>query len=237
LHDFFGSVDERQVYRIFTALGYEPLISFELARICTRLRASHRDDAPPVGRYAIDAYTSSSLGTLPQGAPTSGALANLAAAQLDKDLTAYAVSHRLVYTRYADDLVLSSSDSFDRAVAVQHIRAVRRQISCSGFLMHEKKTRIVSPGARQVVLGVVLTPDGLRLSREVRSRLENHIRGIELHGLAQHAAHRHFTSVVGLLLHVRGLLAYARDVDEAYAARLTERWGRIEAALNQPAGP
>src|ERR1035441_7387175 len=37
LQDFFHSIDERRVYRTFQSLGYNRLVSFELARICTRM--------------------------------------------------------------------------------------------------------------------------------------------------------------------------------------------------------
>ena len=50
------------------------------------------------------------LGVLPQGAPTSPMLSNLVARKLDERLIEYSDSNHLVYTRYADDLVFSSSD-------------------------------------------------------------------------------------------------------------------------------
>src|SRR5271166_103150 len=37
IQNFFESISEIAVYRVFRALGYQPLVSFEMARICTRL--------------------------------------------------------------------------------------------------------------------------------------------------------------------------------------------------------
>jgi RNA-directed DNA polymerase len=40
LRNFFESISERRAYRVFKQLGYGGLISFELARICTRSPAA-----------------------------------------------------------------------------------------------------------------------------------------------------------------------------------------------------
>src|SRR5260370_19613341 len=38
IRDFFDSITERRVYRVFRELGYGALLSVQLARICTRVR-------------------------------------------------------------------------------------------------------------------------------------------------------------------------------------------------------
>ncbi len=48
IKDFFENISERQVYRIFRDIGYRPLVSFELTRIC-----STTYDGIPLS-YAID---------------------------------------------------------------------------------------------------------------------------------------------------------------------------------------
>lgn len=44
LTNFFESILEPRVYELFRSFGYQPLVAFELARLCTRVRASGNPD-------------------------------------------------------------------------------------------------------------------------------------------------------------------------------------------------
>jgi hypothetical protein len=56
IRNFFESITEAQVFRVFESIGYQPLIAFEMARLCTRVgdrktrRFRHR---PPYGRSTV----------------------------------------------------------------------------------------------------------------------------------------------------------------------------------------
>ena len=230
LHDFFETIDEVKIFRVLVRLGYGRLPSLEMARLCTRYagHASHL----PVQSYTrsgrlyrgIPRYQTSLLGFLPQGAPTSGALANQVAYTLDVELSALATSQGLVYTRYADDLTFSASAHFDRPAAVEVIRAVEGVARASGFQVHKKKTRVVPPGARKIVLGLLVDREAPRLPSDTRRRILGHVRGVERFGLAEHRRHREFASLLGLVNYVDGLLAFAHDVEPSWAAGVRERW-------------
>jgi RNA-directed DNA polymerase len=104
-------VSERQVYRVFRGRGYSSLVSLELGRICTRVDGAtvRRADT----RYtAIPLYSIEGPASLPQGGPTSGALANAVATPMDRALADLAEKQRFVYTRYSDDLVFSTGSDF-----------------------------------------------------------------------------------------------------------------------------
>ncbi|MEU6972409.1 reverse transcriptase family protein [Kitasatospora aureofaciens] len=230
IHDFFESIDETRIYRVFTSAGYQPLPSLELARICTRYagHSAHIDRSKfssPHGSYGvISSYSVPYLGYLPQGSPTSGALANHVALALDRRLFDVASELGLVYTRYADDMTFSSSGAFQRTSAEDLIGRVSREIRRCGFAPHQKKTKIIPPGARKIVLGLLVDGTEVRLSREFRIRIMNHIRGAEKFGLSGHRAHRGFTSIRGMVNHIHGLISYSRDVSPEWAADVAERW-------------
>jgi hypothetical protein len=215
LHNFFDTVTEARVYRVFRSLGYRKLVAFEMARITTRAEGAHHKTWR-AARYSIPGYAVDISGTLPQGAPTSGQLANAVAGTLDNVLQRLSLTEGLTYTRYSDDLVFSSPNEFRRTDAVRLIGEFSDAIAKEHFVVHHQKTRIVPPGARKVVLGL-LVDEKVRLLPEHRRRIEVHLRGSEKFGLASHANHRGFESVFSFVNHLGGWIAFALGVDHARA--------------------
>ncbi len=103
-------------------------------------------------------------GSLPQGAPSSPVLSNYICKRMDKQLLAYANKHRVVYTRYADDLTFSSFNerAFRRAflagdsAEIQIADAVRRILESNGFTVNKAKTRLATRSSRQLVTGILV---------------------------------------------------------------------------------
>jgi RNA-directed DNA polymerase len=73
IHDFFESISERRVYFAFRNCGYQPLVSFELARLCTRISTGNSPNLPhwrsERHSFGVMAYSNHAMGHLPQGAP------------------------------------------------------------------------------------------------------------------------------------------------------------------------
>lgn len=229
VHDFFGSISERTVFAIFVSLGYPRLLSFELARLCTRATSDAR--LYTLGRAP---YLATSEGALPQGAPTSGALANAAMLELDRKLSDVSEKSGLVYTRYSDDLVFSAGTSFTRQDAVALIGKVSATLEHSGLRVHRRKTTVAPPGARKVVLGLLILEDRVALPAAFKRRLETHVRGVHKFGVVGHANHRHFRSVLSMVEHVYGCIAFAGSVDKVFADSLRAEW---DAALHDNGFP
>ncbi|MBY3125549.1 reverse transcriptase family protein [Rhizobium laguerreae] len=233
VRNFFESINEIAVYRVFRSLGYQPLVSFELARVCTRLggptplRSTPRWHYDPKNWPSISAYQvyrygyGPRMGHLPQGAPTSPMLANLAMREFDHAVDEIAARHGLRYTRYADDLTFSTdSDDFDRGKAGHFIGLVYKEMGKVGLSPNITKTRVASPGARKVVLGLLVDGKRPKLPREFKQNMRRHIFCLTHEGLGpvRHAQERGFSSVRGFRRHIQGLLAFANQIEPEYAA-------------------
>lgn len=228
LRNFFGSITEKDVYRVFKSQGYSKLVAFELSRLCTRASATPGSRrvlaARNASRYRSAPYVSDWMGTLPQGAPTSGALANAVATPLDHDMHRVASDAGFIYTRYSDDLTFSTSKRVGPARAQELIRAAARTAVFRGFQVNPKKTRVLGPRTRHDVLGLVVGEERVQLPPEFRRKIEVHIHGVKARGPAAHAEMRGFRSVFGMVAHVDGCIAYAIGIDAEWARLQQGRW-------------
>ncbi|MGZ2746634.1 reverse transcriptase family protein [Burkholderia stagnalis] len=156
LADFFASVSVAKVHALFDTLGYPVEVARVLTALCTnrvpsaRLLASDlRDRLDWSGRQR---YRNRHL---PQGTPTSPALANLCAFRLDTRLAELARSLDATYTRYADDLAFSGGAVLARATGWMTIRVAAIALE-EGFALQLRKTRVMRRGVRQRLAGVVV---------------------------------------------------------------------------------
>lgn len=220
IHSFFDGIKERNCYHAFRSLGYGALISFELARICTRA-ARQAPFSGETSSQTMLPYRRAYEGYLPQGAPTSPALANMVMNELDARLSARAEELGWIYTRYADDLAFSTREESNRKEARKVVALAKAEVSRCGFELNESKTVIAPPGARRVVLGLLVDNDAPRLTRGFRNNLETHLHALTkvTIGPDRHRRARGFDSLIGMRRHIGGLLAFAHYVDPAYAAK------------------
>jgi retron-type reverse transcriptase len=141
VRNFFPTISSKRVYGIFRSFGYQ---GQEL-------------------RFLTDMTTFG--GRLPQGAPTSPILANIACIRLDKRLLGLAGKIGADYTRYADDITFSGPETI-----TSYIRVFKKIIEEEGFQVALPKLRIQRKGARQEVTGLTVN-DQVSVPRVIRRRL------------------------------------------------------------------
>jgi RNA-directed DNA polymerase len=230
IRQFFESISEIQVFRIFESLGYGKLISMEMARLTTRLvpaRSSRAKEpnwqAWQTQRYNIACYKTVLQGALPQGAPTSPMLSNIAMYGCDVDVAREADALGWAYTRYSDDLIFSTRRAgTTRSDAEELIKLAYRKMNATGLRPHQAKSVIAPPGARKVVLGLLVDGNQLRLRKDFRKSLECHVHYIKTLGPVKHAERRGFRSISGMKAYVFGLIAFAESIDKDFALRIRQ---------------
>ncbi|WIB61753.1 reverse transcriptase family protein [Curtobacterium sp. MCLR17_007] len=221
---FFANVRAATVYGVFRSAGFAEPLAHVLTGICTHRVPPHVLTAMPPGgdpdqRTALRrALTEAHL---PQGAPTSPALANLALRHLDVRLAGWAAAVDATYTRYADDLTFSGGDAL-AARPDAFLRGVDRIVTEQGHTLNARKTRVRRAGVRQSVTGVVVNERTSPGRREV-DRLHAILHNCVVHGPASQDRDGH----ADFRAHLLGRIGWVGQVHPVRGAALMTLFAQI----------
>ena len=144
LQEFFHSVTEERVRYVFSQAS------------------ASKADAKILARAVTTEIPGLSGRRLPQGAPTSPALANHAARHMDIRLHGMARSLGCSYSRYADDLTFSGDSPPATIVAI-----ASRIIVSEGYTVNPSKVHVQPAHRPQYVTGIRVDHNRLRPSQEL----------------------------------------------------------------------
>ena len=217
LRDFFPTISAARIQTFFRTIGYPESVADLLGGVCTN--AAPRDLWSGLAHDARSLY---SRPHLPQGAPTSPALANLCSYRVDCRLAGLAESAGARYTRYADDLAFSGGEEFERRVKrfSTHVAAILLK---EGFTVNHRKTRIMRRGVRQHLAGLVVN-EHINVSRQdfdlLKATLTNCSRlGPESQNRGGHTSFR---------AHLEGRVGFVESINPARGKRLRTVFERIQ---------
>lgn len=227
LVDFFPSITRPRVYGRLVAAPY----SFD-----------------PIVANLIAALSTNVFYQLPQGSPSSPVIANMVAAELDNDLARLCGLLGCRYTRYADDITISSSR---RELAPELARYPNARgtgqaiigdrltdvIERHGFRINHRKTRLQSHWTRQMCTGLVVNRDRVTPPKTYMRRLRSLVDHWQKNGWQDAAQVLHseenrplFGDRQTLVNHVIGRIAYLKMV-RGQGDPISQRLDRIVASI------
>ncbi len=158
IEDFFPTIHWGRVNKLLQAYPFN--LSANIARIIANLTTYN--------------------GSLPQGAPTSPFLANMICRKLDSRLYAWATKNQYMYSRYADDITLSTNKP---QILEKEKLQIENTIVEEGFKINSKKTRVMPYYKRQIVTGLVCNNRRPTLPRELFKNMRALFHNIENYNL------------------------------------------------------
>ncbi|MEQ9379461.1 MAG: reverse transcriptase family protein [Pirellulales bacterium] len=225
LQDFFPSISFAWVQALFRTAGYPERVADSLAGLCT--------NATPLDTWENDQFPAAlenirrvrwlyAKPHLPQGAPTSPAIANLCAYWLDCRLFGLAHAAGAVYTRYADDLAFSGNESFARVAKRFQVHVCATAME-EGFQVHHRKTRVMRQGVCQRLAGVVVNKH-LNLPRNDLDRLKATLTNCIRYGVKgqNRTGHADFQG------HLNGRISFVESINPSRGHKLRQMFDQIE---------
>jgi RNA-directed DNA polymerase len=155
IKDFYPSVSSKMVYTALIKHGF----SADVASILTKLTTYKNQ--------------------IPQGAPTSTHIANIALAELDQDISFLAIKHQICYTRFVDDMSFSSQSEF-KVHSYDFIRIIKKH----QLQLSHKKTGYASGSIP--ITGTRVRNNNLDISDELKLKLNNPDQYSEKQIIGQH---------------------------------------------------
>lgn len=197
IKNFFPTIQKNIVLDIFKSLHYVD----KIAELLTELTTFN--------------------GVLPQGAPTSPYLANIAFESVDEKLISIALDENLEYTRYADDLTFSADFNIEPLVG-----KIIKTIEDGGFTVNNEKTHIMKDKYRKIVTGLVVNDKGVKVPADLKKKLRQEIYYCKKFGISQHLSVIGRGSCVNFKEYLYGKAYYIkmieRDIGETFLKQLDD---------------
>lgn len=155
-------------------------------------------------------------GRLTIGAPSSPNLSNVMMYSFDRQVEDYAKNRDLIYTRYADDIFLSTKIPNALSKVDDDIGKISTQHRHSGLQINRRKTTYLSRRYNRSITGLVVTPDRkISLGRERKRKIKSLVFAATLDQLD-----------VDQLSYLAGLLSFASGIEPTFLASLENKYGQ-----------
>jgi RNA-directed DNA polymerase len=219
LRNFFPSIPAARIHAFFEALGYPTAVARLLTGLCT-------NSVPmSVARHGASSWAEAKrlqIPHLPQGAPTSPALANLCALHFDFRVDGLAQALEADYTRYADDIAISGGEDLRRSVTRLPGLVARIALE-EGFELNHRKTRVMFASHRQILTGIVVNHK-TNVRRDEFDKLKALLTNCVRHGPAS----QNRAGVDNFRAHLAGRVAHVGSLNAARGEKLRAVLDRIE---------
>lgn len=224
---FYDTITEKRVYGIFEKMGYAKNLAYSLAKLCT---AKHQDkywsDFNERDKEILSYYLEYKPPILPQGAPTSPTLANIAATKMDKRFEGLSKKLNFSYSRYADDLTFSINDDG----TLPPLSLIRKIIEEENFFINDDKITYMHRGSKQYVTGLTVS-NGVHTSKKYRRKIARHIYFCRKHGVENHLQKNieQFPNYNSLKFHdwLYGHICFINSIDKEASKKLLTDFNKI----------
>lgn len=152
------------------------------------------------------------------GAPSSPWLSNTILFEFDSQLTQYCSAMGITYTRYADDLALSTNNSNSLSNALTKITDICSGLDYPKLTINNERTVFTSKKSNRTLTGLVLSNDGsVSIGRDKKR---------EIRALANNYQYGRLT--LEQTGHLRGLLAFSLSIDKSFNASIERMIGTVK---------
>jgi len=195
IQDFFPSISSNRIKKLFMLIGYSNNAANLLTKLCS-----------------LKYYG------LPQGAVTSPAISNLIAFKMDRRIAGYTSKRNIIFTRYSDDIVISSNNP---AHLFQALPRIKNIINTEHFKLNDNKFRVLGPKIKCSITGLIKNSSkpefgiGRKKKHYMRNIMNRHVKN-----LPNDSEYKSTASI-------EGWLKYLKSVDINSYGQMKKYWDKL----------
>lgn len=206
INNFFGSVRDKHIHDLWRTIWSNTLKNTSGEKLKYSTEEISKLTSNCVQLTILD-------NSLPQGAPTSGYLANCILDEFDKILLSYCSNRKMNYSRYSDDITISGKSRKSKEIS-QIISFVSYQLKSYDFELHERKIRVLKKNNRQMVTGIVVN-EKLSAPRKLKKAIRQEV--YYLFKFAETHVNRHHSNIQKYLNRLLGKINWVLQVEKENA--------------------
>ncbi|HDU8021373.1 reverse transcriptase domain-containing protein [Cronobacter sakazakii] len=161
---------------------------------------------------------------LPIGFSSSPSISNFCFFDYDNIIESYCKDKKYIYTRYADDLIISSQHEILKKEITNDLIGILSSDPLLKLSINHKKTKVITKKYERKVLGISILNDGkMTVSKATKTDIE-----VKLHLLrTDRGKLMNYTGMdeMSSILSIAGVLSQINNIDQDYLFHLRKRYG------------
>lgn len=159
---------------------------------------------------------------LPIGFPSSPFISNYVMRKYDISIKSFCTNNNLIYTRYSDDIIISSNKDIDKDYITDNIKLIFQQ-KYSPFSLNVAKTKMFTKKNKIKILGLTINNNKISVDREMKDKIEvgiyffikDRLKFRDYFNDSEQSAKRKLA----------GNISYAINIEPDYLTKLVKKYG------------
>ncbi|RYZ83431.1 MAG: RNA-directed DNA polymerase [Proteobacteria bacterium] len=227
LYRFYESITDKRVFGYLCKLGYHPNVSYVIAALVTiQLPKAFWQEVRKENKFRSKYIRRKPKArVLPQGSPCSPFLSNLVLTHLDFRIEQACKGLGFSYSRYADDITISSKgDNFFALTTLKKI------IRSEGFTINIQKISFRRSSSRIQVTGITVN-NGIFVNKSLYKKVVSHLYYCKKYGVRDHLEKVKLTNKSNYKDWLLGNILFINSVEPDKAKKLFTEFNQIDFLL------
>lgn len=198
------------------------VVSDKLSKYCATIRTVDAEEVRDSIKRIVFLCTIDNR--LPIGFSSSPSISNFCFYDYDNLIDSYCHNNNYIYSRYADDLIISSQHEISKDTITTDLKSILSSDPLLKLSINHKKTKVITKKYERKILGISILNDGkMTVSKATKTDIEVklHLLKTDRDKLVNYTGADEMSSI----LSIAGVLSQINNIDQDYLFHLRKKYG------------